>query len=172
MTTRDLLVKYGALLKTEIQDNLAKATNFAPGFNGSAYSNGRNNMYGGAASKSPYGSNLYNSVTIKITDDETLELSMADYWKYVEYGVPAKPQYLKGKGSGTSTLIPILMDWAESKGLPRGAAFAIRRNIWKYGIVPTPFYGIAIDKVTEMIASEFDKDADKMIDEFLDRLFD
>jgi len=168
----DILEKYGNLLKREIQKNLDKTRTNSPGFNKNAYSSGRNPEFAVNKPKSPFGiGNLSKSVEITI-EDNTLQLSMADYWKYVEYGVPPKPQYLNGKGSGQSQLIPALMLWARSKGLPEGAAFAIRKNIWKYGIAPTNFYGTALDNVAEFIARDFGDEADDYIDEFFDRLFD
>lgn len=167
-----LLEKYGNLLKKEIQLNLDKVRTNSPGFNRNAYSDGRNPKFAVNTPKSPYGiGNLSKSIEVVI-DGDTLQLAMADYWKYVEYGVPPKPQYLKGSGSGQSQLIPALMLWARSKGLPEGAAFAIRKNIWKYGIAPTNFYGEALDKVADYIAKDFGDEADDYIDEFFDRLFD
>lgn len=168
---QELLTRYGNLLRDEIRKNLERARAYSPGFAGTAYSNGRNPAFGGNAPKSPFGSNLNNSIEVVI-DGDTLQLAMADYWKYVEYGVEPKPQYLKGRGSGQSTLIPILMEWARSKGIPEGAAFAIRRNIWKFGIQPTNFYGEALDKVADIIAKDFPNEADDYIDEFFDRLFE
>lgn len=169
---QQFLIKYGNMLKMEIQRNLDRTVTSAPGYNKNAYSNGRNPQFAVNKPKSPFGiGNLSKSIEVTVQGD-TLQLSMADYWRYVEYGVPPQPQYLEGQGNGNSQLIPALMEWARSKGIPEGAAFAIRRNIWKYGIVPTPFYGIAIDKVTDQIAKDFEDDADEMIDEFLDRFFD
>lgn len=167
-----ILERYGKLLKKEIQLNLNKTRFNSPGFAGNAYSNGRNPNFSVNSPKSQFGvGSLSQSVEVDI-DGDTLQLSMNDYWKYVENGVKPKPDYLKGTGSGTSVLIPLLKEWAKSKGLPEGAAFAIRKNIWKFGIAPTNFYGDALDTVADYIAKDFPDEADDYIDEFFGRLFD
>ena len=146
------LTKYGNILKREIQSQLNKNTPYAPGYNLNAYSNGRNNAFSGNAPKSAFGSgNLSNSVEV-VYDPQT--------------------QYLKGKGSGQSVLIPILQAWARSKGLDPNAAFAIRRNIFKFGIAPTNFYGQALDKVADLIGVEFGNDMDNYIDTLFDNIID
>lgn len=168
------LLKYGGILKKEIQDQLNKPVPYAPGYNKDAYNNGRNPNFSGNAPKSAFGiGNLSKSVEVVYDrDQQTLGVLMASYWKYVEYGVPPKPEYLTGKGSGQSVLIPILKAWAASKGIDPNAAYAIRRNIFKFGIAPTNFYGQALDNIADKIAADFGDDMDDYIDTLFDRIID
>ena len=75
---------------------------------------------------------------------------MADYGQYVDKGVNGTEKnwgsiysYKKGQPTGgKSKFISSLQKWCAIKGIPKGAAFAIRRNIFKYGIAPTNFFTI------------------------------
>lgn len=90
--------------------------------------------------------NLYDSIGYKIIETKNgikLQFFMADYGKFVDKGTkPSKYADMEGKGSGKSEFITRLMKWCEIKGIPRNAAFPIRRNIWKFGIAPTNFFTI------------------------------
>jgi hypothetical protein len=172
------LLQYGQFLVDAIKNQLNQNYQYAPGFKGDAYSNGRNRAYAGLAPKSSLGQgNLSNSVTYTVNNDNEMTISMSDYWKYVEFGVNPDNtrQYLTGRGTGgTSPFLSALQSWATRKGFqdPVGASYAIRRNIWKFGIQPTKFYGTAVDNLTELIADAFQDQADEMIDNFLDNLFE
>lgn len=96
---------------------------------------------------------LYDSIGYTIKQDGSkikLTFSMADYGKFVDKGVNGYAQSRgsiysfkekNGQGSGgKSEFISRLQKWCAIKGLPKGAAYPIRRNIWKYGIASTQFF--------------------------------
>jgi hypothetical protein len=58
-----------------------------------------------------------------------------------------------------SEFIESLMKWCRIKGIDKGAAFAIRRNIWKFGIAPTQFFTIP----TKRRQAQFDKQMEKLM---------
>jgi len=165
------LLKWAAELKVQVRNELARPRTHSPGYDRNAYSNGRNPNYGGSFAISD-GGDLWNSVdTVMINDNYGWYLEINDYYWNVDQGTKPHPEYLKGKGSGgRSKFIASLTKWAAGKGFndPLGAAFAIRRNIWKYGIVPTNFMGDALDNISVLIEEEFGDAADKWIDVLLD----
>ena len=162
----EFMIKYGNVLKKEIQIQLDKTRTYSLGYNKNAYSDGRKLQYAGNAPKAPFGqSDLSNNIDV-VWNDQTQSLSilMLYYWKYVNFGrVPGK-------------YVPIapLEEWARSKGFdnPRGAAFGISKNIKKFGIQPTNFYGMALDNVANTLVNDFEDNADEMIDTFFDKLFE
>lgn len=158
--------KYGQMLVTSIQKNLDQMRTYAPGYDNNAYSNGRNLNYAGNAPKSPFGIGALSKSVRYEWEEDTNELSLyiLDYYKYVEFG----------RSPGKYVPIRPLEEWARTKGLdnPRSAAFAISRNIFKFGIKPTPFFGIAVDKVADAIAVEFSDKIDEMIDTFFGALME
>jgi hypothetical protein len=95
---------------------------------------------------------LYDSIGYTITETPTrisLSFVMDDYGKFVDKGVngymngwgsPYSFKPKNGKGSGKSKFISELQRWCVIRGLPKGAAFPIRKNIWKNGIAPTNFF--------------------------------
>lgn len=98
---------------------------------------------------------LYNSLKLSVKEDLNgvlLEFRMADYGEFVDKGVNGyqrsvgskfKFKNKNGKGTGKkSKFIESLKKWCRIKGLPEGAAYPIRKNIWKYGIKPTQFFTI------------------------------
>lgn len=120
---------------------------------------------------------LYNSIRyeIKETDDKFIvSFFMADYGKYVDKGTkPSKYANSTGKGTGKSKFIESLMKWCVIKGLPKQAAFPIRRNIWKYGIPPTNFFTIPTTRRIKQLETAVEKtmaqDVDKMIQNEFDK---
>ena len=171
--------QYGQRLKTELQLQLATPQPYAPGFNGNAYSASppRNRAFAGSGPKSLVGSNgLADNIRVQYDQqNQELGILMPSYWYYVEYGVNPHPEYLEGQGGGgNSAFISALQSWAQTKGFqdPLGAAFAIRRNIWRFGIAPNGFYGRALDRITDILADDFGDAADEMIDTFLDNIFE
>jgi hypothetical protein len=100
-------------------------------------------------------SSLYNSVQVKQTNNNTLEVLMNEYWKYVQSGrLPGK------KG------VPIeaIEKWIKSRRLSdklkgrdkkgrfitnRSFAFAIQKNIKKFGIAPSNFLDVAVENIME-----------------------
>lgn len=103
--------------------------------------------------------NLYNS--INVVYDKTngeIVVTMLDYWKFVN----------DGRRPGKYVPIRDLMKWIRTKGFNKnkksgkfqkfnikGTAFAISKNIQKFGIAPTYFY----DKAFEMFEREFESEA-------------
>lgn len=89
---------------------------------------------------------LYDSIGYELTEKGTrfvLTFKMADYGQYVDKGTkPSKYANSEGGGTGKSAMITALKKWCRIKGIPEGAAFPIRRNIWKFGLSPTNFFTI------------------------------
>jgi hypothetical protein len=74
--------------------------------------------------------NLVSSINYKLVDTANgiqIQLLSADYLKYVD----------QGRKPGTYPPIQAIKRWAAVKGIPVQAAWAIRQNIYKYGIKPT-----------------------------------
>jgi hypothetical protein len=98
---------------------------------------------------------------------------MEDYGQFVDQGVrgwktgktkngtnspfkfkPKKP----GGGTGKkSKFIESLMKWTQKVGLPKGAAFAIRRNIWAKGIESTYFFTVPFTRSEKRFESGLEK---------------
>lgn len=167
----NFLRKYGSMLVDQIKKELSRPRLHAPGYNRTAYNEGRNSRFKIQAPTSPMGSTLYESIAYEV-EDGTLSIEMADHWENVVSGMKPQPQYLKGKGSGTSKLIPALVKWAQSRGISDayGVSFAIRRNIFKFGIEPFNFLETALDNLSYVIEEELPDEVDDIIDELLDNL--
>jgi len=103
---------------------------------------------------------------------------MAEYGQYVDKGVNGyarrvgsiysfKPKDGNHKPQRKSKFIESLKKWCKVKGLPEGAAFPIRRNIWKFGIKPTNFFTIPTTRrqkqFEQMVAKNMAKDIDNNI---------
>ncbi len=109
---------------------------------------------------------LLNSIgysVVKDADGELmLQITYADYWKYVNKGRKARgndrPISADNKGAGKPGAVPIpaLRLWVEEKGLA-GAdeslslAFAIRASIWKKGIRPRNFFDRSVTTLEGML---------------------
>jgi hypothetical protein len=73
---------------------------------------------------------LINSINYRLQDTANginVILLANDYLKYVD----------EGRKPGTYPPIKEIQRWAQIKGIPQEAAWAIRRNIYKFGIKPT-----------------------------------
>lgn len=73
---------------------------------------------------------LINSINYKLKDTAEgiqLQLYANDYLTYVD----------QGRRPGTYPPIRALIKWVAIKGMPKQAAWAIRQNIYKFGIKPT-----------------------------------
>ena len=73
---------------------------------------------------------LINSINYKLQDTATgiqVQLVANDYLKYVD----------QGRRPGTYPPIRAIQRWVQIKGIPKEAAWAIRKNIFKFGIKPT-----------------------------------
>lgn len=140
------------------------------------YPYGRGN-YAGEDTKIASGQ-LYDSIQydVEIDTDETpfAILYYADYFKYVNRGRPAglgatgeflgksgqkKTPKLSAKAGAVP--IPALVRWISIKGInvqdargkdisPLNLAFAMRRNIYKYGIRKTNIYNGALDSIEDI----------------------
>jgi len=130
--TRAYLVKYGNQVEQEIETRLRNNGKIASG-------------------------DLYDSIRYDIKEDSKkfiISFYMADYGRYVDKGTkPSKYDNSTGKGTGKSPFIKSLMRWCQIRGLPKNAAFPIRRKIWKMGIAPTNFFTIP----TTRRAKQFEK---------------
>lgn len=112
-------------------------------------------------------SSLYNSVQVNQTGNDTLEVFMNPYWKYVQSGVVGgkfksrkgiKRGPNKGGGENDSPFITALRKWISDRKIKgrdkkgrfitnRSLAFAIRTNIFKFGIQPSNFLDVAIENI-------------------------
>jgi hypothetical protein len=103
---------------------------------------------------------LYKSIKFEYRESlKQLEASwrMEDYGVYVDKGVKPQPKYLTGQGTGKSKFIQALKKWCRIKGIPEGAAYPIRRNIWKYGIKPTNFFTIPTKRRQKYYEEQIEK---------------
>lgn len=74
-----------------------------------------------------------------------LQISFEDYGRYVQYG----------RRPGTYPPIKPLIAWARTKVKPQGYsdiqfAFAVQKNIFKYGITATDFYSAFYKNIVEL----------------------
>ena len=143
----ELAEKFQEFLKA----SLAKPYPFAPGYNGQRTPFGVRDM------KKQTGA-LYNSINVKFdAQSDEIIVSMLDYWRYVN----------DGRKPGKYVPIKPLMDWIRAKGFNKnkqtgkfqkfsikGTAFAISKNIEKFGIQPTYFYDDAFTQFEEAFADE------------------
>jgi hypothetical protein len=99
-------------------------------------------------------------------EDIELNFYAEDYYIFVDKGVngyqsrvgsPYSFKPKNGQGTGKSKLIPALKKWCRTKGIPEGAAFAIRRNIWKFGIKPTQFWSISTKRREKQLFKDIEK---------------
>lgn len=145
---QDLAVKFQQALKS----SLAFPYPYAPGY---------------TKQRQPFGvrdmrvktGNLYNSINVVYSkEQQEIVVTMLDYWQFVN----------DGRKPGKYVPIKPLMQWIRAKGFNKnkqtgkfqkfnikGTAFAISKNIQKFGIAPTYFY----DKAFEMFEREFESEA-------------
>jgi hypothetical protein len=100
--------------------------------------------------------NLYKSIKSKViigkNNEPTLEITYADYFKYVNKG--RKPQVKR---------VPLnaLLEWIKIRGIQGrdkkgkfikrlSLAFAMQQNIYKYGIRPANIYDKALDSLEDI----------------------
>jgi len=103
---------------------------------------------------------------------------MNEYGLFVDKGVQGWQSGTTGKGGrssiykykpkdGThkpakrSAFLESLFKWTARKGLPKGAAFAIRRNIWKFGIETTNFFSIPIARSAKRFETGLERALEK-----------
>lgn len=96
---------------------------------------------------------LYESIAFDVKENNkrfVLTFSMAYHGQFVDKGVNgteknwgSKFSYKNGKPTGRkSEFISALQKWCQIKGIPKEAAYPIRKNIFKMGIAPTNFFTI------------------------------
>jgi hypothetical protein len=138
--------------QSALKESLAKPYPFAPGYNKSRAPFGVRDM----KKKSGF---LYNSIKVDFNPESNeVVVTMADYWKYVN----------DGRKPGKYVPIKPLMAWIRTKGFNKnketgkfqkfnikGMAFAVSKNIAKFGIAPTYFY----DNAFEIFEREFANEA-------------
>ena len=147
--TEEALQKLGTLFVKMMKQKIKeKIYPYAPGYNnkGTYYRDGDKYASG----------NLYNSLTATVMpngDDFELVITYADYFKYVNEG--RRPERKR---------VPLtaLLEWIKIRGIkPKGykgrgrpsksgqlsLAFAIRENIYKYGIRPANIYDKGLDSL-------------------------
>ena len=145
-----------AQFEEALKESLAKPYPFAPGYNHQRQPFGQRNM------KIKTGS-LYKSIDVKFDVQKNMVIvSMLDYWADVNYG--RKP--------GKYVPIKPLMAWIRAKGFNKnktsgkfekfnikGMAFAVSKNIQKFGIASTYFY----DNAYKIFKKKFEDDAIKAL---------
>lgn len=109
---------------------------------------------------------LYDSIgyrVIKDSDGEPIiEITYADYFKYVNQGRKAKGSARPITASNGAVPIKPLLGWIKLKGLQGkdkkgnpisdlSLAFAIRTNIWKFGIKPANIYDRTLETLETML---------------------
>ncbi len=105
-------------------------------------------------------SNIIEDIRYSIVNN-TLIISMPDYWVYIEDGrLPGKPPPKW-----------VILDWIERKGLflenQNAAAYAIAKSIGKNGLRARPFLSSAIEDFSKEIANQFAIDFSELIDRSL-----
>ena len=171
------LQKYGDLFKTYFQEELNRDVFYSPGFNRRAYASKgqdgdtwkarkkRNREFAGMAPRSPFGSDLNNSVEVRYDSDlQQIGILMADYWQVVD----------EGRKPGSYAPPRAIQEWLSKPGvaLPMEASFAINRNIFKFGIVPNGFYGRATNRIVDKLEKDFGDDFADVLELFLDSLLE
>lgn len=165
---------YAQLFAEKLKGALRQNYPYAPGKDGNAYSNGRRTEYNGRnltgqANKvsggvpEGYNTNLVDSVqAVYDVNTREIQIFMNDYWQYVN----------DGRNAGKYVPIRPLMLWAMDRlGLDqseaRGMAFAVSKNIFKFGIKPTYFFDLAIEQLSAQIDEELFEQLGASIDDFV-----
>jgi hypothetical protein len=91
---------------------------------------------------------------------------MADYGKFVDKGVQGSESNRAGKGGKSefkfkSKMPPekSILNWMKIKGIPKKYSYPIRRNIFKFGITPTNFFTLTVNRRQK----QFEKGLEKAI---------
>ena len=129
---------------------LEKKYPYAPGYNGGGTQRGVGNKFASGQ--------LYDSIQGRVKNTENgpvAELSYADYFKYVNEG--RRPGFHINREG-----IQNILDWIKirgvrfrnekgkfKKGNNLSMAFAIEKNIYKYGIKPTNIYDKGLDGIED-----------------------
>jgi hypothetical protein len=131
------MIEFAKKFQKTLKASLIKPYPFAPGYNKERRPFGVRDM------KSKTG-NLYKSIEVEYdASKDAIVISMLDYWQNVN----------DGRKPGKYVPIKPLMEWIRHKGFNKnkktgkfqkfnikGMAFAVSKNIQKFGIAPTNFY--------------------------------
>ena len=171
------MVKYGDLLTDQFKRELNKPRLYSPGFTGRAYAsfgqsgdnwkakNKRDRDYSGKAPRSKMGTgSLSNSIeSVYNPTTQQLGILMNDYWQVVN----------DGRKPGTYAPPSVIKDWIKTHtSLPESAAFAVNRNIFKFGITPNGFYGRAVESIAKILEKDFQEDFNEALEIFLNNLLE
>jgi|LakMenEpi03Aug12_release.lakeMendotaPanAssembly.Ray.scaffolds.fasta_scaffold562275_2 hypothetical protein len=123
---------------------------------------------------------LAKSIDFVINDDNTIEILMANYGKYLDKGVSGTERKFNTPYSYTNRMPPasVFDKWIVRKGIaPRngrgqfqsrkGLQFAIARSIYKNGIRPTLFISIDFDAKMNQFANIL---ANSVADDLMDEI--
>ena len=156
-----------AAFQEAIKESLAKPYPFAPGYNKSRSPFGVRNMTKQTGA-------LYNSIRVNYdSSSDSIVVQMEDYWQYVN----------DGRKPGKYVPIKPLMKWIRTKGFNKskttgkfqkfnikGMAFAVSKNIQKFGIAPTNFYDDAFKIFEKKFEEEIYRALEIDINNFFDRI--
>ena len=157
----------GGLFVSKLKDALDKKYPYAPGYKETAYQSGRNETYMGMAPKVDTGT-LRDTIHYEYDEnEEKLTLMFQSYWQNVNYG----------RTAGFYVPIKPLKEWAMRKlGLDdkeaTGMAFAVSKNIYKFGIAPTNFYDDATEEMIQMIEEAGAEALAVDVETFFERVFE
>jgi hypothetical protein len=150
------MMKLANEFELALKTSLAEPYPFAPGISHQRPIKGKRNM------KIQTG-NLYRSINVSFDPKKNeIIVAMLDYWADVNYG----------RKKGKYVPIKPLMAWIRAKGFNKskktgkfekfnikGMAFAVSKNIQKFGIAPTYFY----DDAFKLFKKRFEDDAIKAL---------
>ena len=156
-----------AAFQEAIKESLAKPYPFAPGYNKSRSPFGVRNMTKQTGA-------LYNSIRVNYdSSSDSIVVQMEDYWQYVN----------DGRKPGKYVPIKPLMKWIRTKGFNKskttgkfqkfnikGMAFAVSKNIQKFGIAPTNFYDDAFKIFEKKFEEEIYRALEIDINNFFNRI--
>lgn len=147
--TEKFIHKYGKDVETEIKNRLKGHGKYATG-------------------------KLYKSIkyeVLKEKEDFIVSFIMEDYGVFVDKGVNGTEKSrgskfkFKNRHKGDGSFLKSLKKWCGTKGIPKNAAYAIRQNIWKYGIAPTNFFTIPTTRRVKQFEKGFEQAMLKDIEE-------
>ena len=155
----DFLKRYGEEFVKQLRSSLVNVNYpYAPGYNKERSPIGTANKDAGVGFG--YSQSLVNSIEAVYNFDAfEVEILMNEYWRWVN----------QGRQPGSYAPIKPLQEWAKIRlGLgdqeARSAAFGISTNLYKFGIAPTFFYDIAVEKLEK----EFERNQEEIAESIND----
>lgn len=89
-----------------------------------------------------------------IGENINISITSLDYLKYVD----------KGRRAGSYPPIKEIEKWCDIRSIPRSAAFAISRSIFKFGIKPTNVISKSIKVFSNRYVKNMENDISKLIE--------